>query len=514
MTVAMRVGTAPTLPEPAFVLPRSGRMPVLEAMLTYQHVSTVPFSTPGHKLGAGVSPELHDLLGDVFFQADLWLNTADHDAAVRAAEDLAATTWGADRSFFLLNGSSGGNHAFLLATLTPGDEVIVGRDAHTSILTALVLTGARPVYVAPRLHPEFHLGLGPDPSDVAVVLAAHPAAKLVILTSPTYWGVAAEVGAIATIAHGHGVPLFVDEAWGAHLPFHPDLPPAALASGADAVVTSPHKLLTGLSQGALLHANQQAVDLSRLATVVRMMQTTSPLLPILASLDACRQQMVLDGEALLGRALDLAAAATRRLRQIPGLQVIDAARLGLPPGRHDPTRLVIDVQRLGITGFEAERLLRHQLGLAPEMSDLFGVVCLITIGDTPQSVDRLVEAFAAVAATRRIGRPPLEPPCHAVGDVLVPGPQALSPREAFFAPLRAMPLAESIGEVVGELVVPYPPGIPLLAPGEVVTASKVAYLRQVVAQGGHVRGVADPTLTTLRTVMSTERNISGQPVPR
>jgi arginine/lysine/ornithine decarboxylase len=500
MTVTLPVSASSPRPRARPVPVNARRTPVLEVIRAYQQASTIAFSTPGHKLGAGVSDELHALLGADFFQADIWLNTAEHDAAVRAAEALAADVWGADRTFFLVNGSSGGNHAFLLATLNPGDQVIVGRDVHASILTALVLTGARPVYVAPRLHEEFDLGLGPDPADIAAALTAHPAAKLVLLTSPTYWGVAADVAAVAAVARAHGVPLFVDEAWGPHLPFHHALPPAALASGADAVVTSPHKLLSGLSQAALLHANERAVDIPRLATVVRMMQTTSPLVPILASLDACRRQMAVAGAGLLDRAITLAADATRRLQQVPGLDVLDAARLGLPPWRHDPTRLVVDVHGLGITGFEAERMLRHQFGIAPEMSDLLGVVCLVTIGDTVESIDRLVHAFTGVATLRRAERLPAGPGSRAIGEIIAPGPQALSPRDAFFARQRATPLAESVGEVCGELVVPYPPGIPVLAPGELVTAGKVEYVRQVVARGGHVRGVADPSSATLRIV--------------
>lgn len=498
----------PTSPRPSGAQPTitrispslGGEMPVLEALASFQEARTLPFSTPGHKLGVGVSDELYDLLGPDLFKADVWLNTGAHDAAVRAAEALAAATWGVDRTFFLVNGSSSGNHAFLLATLNPGDEVVVGRDVHTSLLTGLILTGARPVYVAPRLHPEFDLGLGPHPADIAAALDRHPAAKLVVLTSPTYWGIAADVAAIAAVTHARGVPLYVDEAWGPHLPFHPDLPPAAMASGADGAVTSPHKLLAGLSQAAMLHVNDGLVDTSRLATVVRMTQTTSPLLPILASLDACRRQMDLDGEALLEHALTLTATAIRRLRRLPGLTVLDADRLGLPRRRHDPTRLVVDVHQLGITGFEAERLLRHQFGIAPEMSDLLSVVCLITIGDTEESVDRLVDAFTAVAAAPRPVRQIERPHCRSVGEIIAPGWQALTPRDAFFARLRPVPLAEAVGEIIGELVVPYPPGIPVLAPGELVTAAKVEYLRHVVDHGGLIRGAADPTLTTLRIV--------------
>jgi arginine/lysine/ornithine decarboxylase len=274
-----------------------------------------------------------------------------------------------------------------------------------------------------------------------------------------------------------------------------------MASGADGAVTSPHKLLSGLSQAAMLHANAGAVDIPRLATAVRMTQTTSPLLPILASLDACRRQMTDHGEALLERTISLAGAARRRLQQLPGLVMVDADRLGLPSRRYDPTRLVVDVHHLGITGFEAEQMLRQQFGIAPEMSDLVSVVCLVTIGDTEESIDRLVRGFAAVTAAARPISPDAQPECRSIGEIIAPGVPVLSPRDAFFARSRAVPLATAVGEVVSELVVPYPPGIPVLAPGEMVTHLKVEYLRHIVARGGFVRGVADPSLATLRIVV-------------
>ncbi len=503
MTITLRGEVDVACAAPTALTPGTGDMPIVEALRSFRRTQTLPFSTPGHKLGQGVSAELTTLLGTDLFASDIWLNTADHDAAVRAAEDLAAATWGVDRTLFLTNGSSSGNHAFLLATLNPGDEVVLGRDVHTSILTALILTGARPVYVAPRLHPEFDIGLGPDPDAIADALDRHPAARLVVLTSPTYWGVAADIAAIAGVARARRVPLYVDEAWGPHLPFHPGLPPSAMASGADGAVTSPHKLLSGLSQAAMLHVNEGAVDLPRLATVVRMTQTTSPLVPILASLDACRCQMADQGEALLERTIALADTARQRLQQLPGLVVIDGDRLGLPPRRYDHTRLVVDVHHLGITGFEAEQMLRQRFGIAPEMSDLVSVVCLITIGDTGASINRLVHAFAAVAAEARPVQARRQNAQRSIGEIIAPGTPVLSPRDAFFAPSRAVPLAEAAGEVISELVVPYPPGIPVLAPGERVTPLKVEYLRQVVAEGGFVRGVADPSLATLRVVIDT-----------
>jgi lysine decarboxylase len=476
------------------------RAPVVEALTRYQAAGTVSFSTPGHKGGGGAEAALRNLLGADLFAADVWLNSGDHARALAEAEALAADAWGADRSLFLTNGSTGGNQALLPAALRPGDEVVVARDAHRSLLTGLVMSGARPVWVTPRLHPELHVGLGIAAEDVAAALDAHPAARLVALVSPTYWGIATDLGAVAEVAHGRGVPLYVDEAWGPHLPFHPDLPPAAMAAGADAAVTSAHKLLGSLGQGALLNLRGTRLDAERVATTVRMTQTTSPSLPILASLDASRRQMALNGRALMARTIELAATARRRLAAIPRLAVHDAARLGVAPHRFDPTRLVIDVGGLGLTGFAAERHLRERFGIAPEMSDLVGVVCLITIGDTPASVDRLVQAFAFLARERGLAAPADPTWPRSSGVAVAPGPQALTPREAFFAPTRRVPLRAAAGEIAAEAIVPYPPGIPALVPGETVSVDKIAYLQAAVARGLHVCGASDPTLATIAVV--------------
>ena len=474
------------------------RTPLIDVLKDYGTNGTIPFSTPGHKRGKGLDGDLRNLLGSQFCDSDVWLNTAEHDHTLRLAEDLAAKTWGAERSFFLVNGSSSGNHAFLLATLAPGDEVIVGRDLHQSLLAALILTGARPVYVAPRLHPSLHVGLGIAVEDVIAVLEAHPAAKLLVLTSPTYWGIASDLREIVAAAHQRDVAVYVDEAWGPHLGFHPEVPPAAMSCGADGAVTSPHKLLTGLSQAALLNVSGSRFDTARVANAVKLMQTTSPLLPVLASLDACRRQMALNGEALLERTIRLAEKARRELRRLPGIDVLDASRLGLPSQLYDPTRLVIDVQGLGMSGYTAERLLREQFRIAPEMSDTAGIVCLITIGDSPESVQHLVQAMSALP-----GRPILSgaAACPRVaGEAIAPGRQVLTPREAYFSPSRVVPLRLAAGEVAAEVVIPYPPGIPVLTPGEVISQAKLDCLREGLARGMYVRGVADTTMHSLRVV--------------
>ena len=480
------------------------RAPLVEGMRRYRERAILPFSTPGHKLGVGVDAELRDLLGPAAFASDIPLGGGADDThfqgeTLHAAEALGAAAWGADRTFYLVNGSSAGNHAFLLATLRPGDEVVVARDMHKSLLVALILTGVAPVYVAPRLHPELNVGLGVAAADVAAALDAHPAARLVVLVSPSYCGVPSDLATITEVAHRRGVPVYVDEAWGPHFHFHPALPPSAMTSGVDGAVASVHKVLGSLTQASVLHVRGTRVDHGRLASTVGMVQTTSPAATILASIDACRRQMALEGEALLAQAIHLATEARWRLQALPGIAVLDADRLGV--AAFDATKLVIDVHRLGITGFDAEHVLRERFGLQPEMSDLVGLVCLITVGDTPASIERLVGAFATLSAERHSRvEPATTAALRSSGVVIAPGEQALSPRDAFFAPTRAVPLAKAAGEISAELVIPYPPGIPVLAPGDVISAEKVDYLRRGAAHGMYLSGPHDPTLATIRVV--------------
>lgn len=475
------------------------RAPLLDALLDARRRDLVAFSTPGHKGGPGADPALVDLVGADVFASDVWLNTAVLAERSREAEALAADALRADHGHFLVNGSSSGNQAFLLAMLRPGDEVVVGRDIHTSFLTALILSGARPVYVTPRFHPEHDVSLGVAADDVAAALDAHPSARLVALVSPNYFGIAADLPAIVAVAHRRGVPVYVDEAWGAHFAFHPALPPSAMDSDADAAVTSVHKLLGSLSQGALLMLQGGRIDAGRVSCAVSMTQTTSPLLPLLASIDASRRQMALTGRSMLDQAIELAAIAHRRLAALPGIDLLDGRKLGL--SRVDPTRLVIDVHGTGLSGYQVERLLRERFDVVPEMSDATSVVCLVTVGDSPASIDRLVDAFRRVTAGRpaRHRRIPGNG-SGALGEIIAPGPLVLSPRDAYHAPSRAVPLAEAAGQIAAELVVPYPPGIPLLAPGERIGRDKVDWLAAGLAAGLSVRCASDRSLATIRVV--------------
>jgi arginine/lysine/ornithine decarboxylase len=480
------------------------RAPILEGIARYFHNDVVPFSTPGHKRGVGMDIEFAQLFTDAGLAIDIPLGGGVDDSnfvsdSRRAAEELAADAWGADRTFFLVNGSSAGNLAFLLATLRPGDEIIIARDIHKSLMVALILTGAKPVWVAPRLHPELNVGLGVAQVDIATALDEHPNARLVTLVSPSYCGVASDLRTIADTAHERGVPVYVDEAWAPHIHFHPAMPPSAMASGVDAAVASTHKVLASLTQASILNVQGSLVDSGRIQTTVGMVNTTSPSAMILASIDACRRQMALHGEALLDKVIALANRARDAISALPGISVLSPDRLGVPA--YDLTKLVIDVHGLGMTGFEAETILRNKFCLQPESSDLVGVVCFFTVGDTDASTDKLISAFQTMSAERS-GRfvTGSGADLRSSGAIIAPGRQAMSPRDAFFAKTNTVPTSESIGEVSAELVIPYPPGIPVLAPGDIIEAEKIEFLLHGAARGMHLSGPSDPHLKTINIV--------------
>lgn len=503
--------TTTDLPEPVPYAPprplsarRRAATPLVDALRSHLDRGTVPFSCPGHKGGAGAGRALLDLLGDGPFVGDVWLDTTTYDTVRREAEARVAALWGADRAFILVNGSSSGNHALLLATLRPGDTVICARDAHVSTHTALMLTGAHPVWVAQEQDPRWGVGTGVRPETLAATLDAHPEARLALVVSPTYAGVCSDLPRLAAVAHRRGVPLVVDEAWGPHLRFGAGagLPVDALTAGADAVITSTHKMLSSLSQSSVLLVRAGRLPLDRIAEAVRLTQTTSPYLPLVASVDACRAQLEDDGPALVGWAVELAHLTRSLLARVPGLRVLEAGDLGLAAqgrgyGGLDPCKIVIDVRGRGVDGLTVDRTLREVHGIAPEGSDADRVYLVVGMGDSVASVRRLVLALAAVGGAVR-GRP-REP------WVAPPIPrQVLEPRAAYFARHDRVPIERAEGRVCAELVTPYPPGIPVLAPGELVTAEVLDWLRRALTAGVHLHGPDDPALRTIRVV-------AGQP---
>lgn len=490
------------------------RTPYFDALLEYVQSGTSSFHTPGHKQGAGMHPRLRDFIGDRVLSIDLTqirglddLNAPE--GPIQDAHELAAAAYGADFSYFLVNGSTAGNQAMLMTALRPGDAVLLPRNSHKSATSALIMSATRPVYMRPEVDRTLHIDHCVTPETVAASLNEHPEARAVFITSPTYYGATADLAAIEQIVHAQHKLLLVDEAWGPHLHFHPDLPPSATSAGADACVNSTHKLLAGMSQASMLHTVGERIDQGRLRSTLRLFQSTSPSLVLLASLDVARMQMATQGRPLLERALALARDARRRLNEIPGVYCMGLDQVGKPGiAGYDETRIVITVKDLGYTGYEAEEILRKRNGVQVELADLFNIVALVTIGDSRTTIDRLVDAVRELATAERPRD--IQTPAGVLkrrasqGDFELPDipQQVATPREAFLSDHVEIPLQDSAGKICAEVVTPYPPGIPILCPGEAITQAIIDYVRLELEAGVHMQGPADPKLRTIRVLQS------------
>ncbi len=477
--------------------------PYLDAMLQYRACARTPFHTPGHKNGKGAPDGLRELLGETCLGVDTAMaggveDTRESTHLIRLAEEYAAEAWGADRAWFLVNGSTSGIHALTLALCSPGDTVIIPRNAHKSMLAGLIFSGATPVYVEPSVDPEWGIPVSVRAVQVAEALASHPEARAVFVTSPTYNGLGTDLAAVAAAAHGAGIPFVTDQAWGPHLRFCSRLPVDAMSAGADAAVVSTHKLISGITQTSVLLAREGLVNLARLDGMVHMTQSTSPQALMYASIDAARQQMATRGERLWADAAELAEWARARIGELPGLRCLGhdfIARWSV--ASFDPTRLTVSAVDLGLSGHELETALRDDYRIAVEAADPLNVVLNVTFGDRREDVEHLVGALAELAERRRdAGRAPR--PAPPVTPAFTR--QAMSPRDAFFAPSRALPVGECAGHVSAEMVTPYPPGIPVLGPGEEISDEIVAFLREGAATHLKVHGPEDRTLRTLRVV--------------
>jgi lysine decarboxylase len=463
--------------------------PLLDAWLTFteqvQAGELLPMGVPGHK-------QRQDLVGSVVAgDAPFYggLDTIKHADMLRGdGEARAAGLWGADWCRFSVAGSTHGNQALALAVGSPGQEVIITRILHRSLLLGLVLAGLRPVWVRPEMDQGTGLPAAVAVDTVRDALAAHPGACAVFLGDPSYVGTIGDLAGHAAAAHEAGVPLVVDAAWAAHLGFHPDLPSHAIAAGADAMVTSAHKALPAYTQGALVLARTGLLDAARLDRAFEATHTTSPTGSIMASIDAARALLARDGKELCARLLRSVAAAKQRLRQVPGLDVLDG------PGV-EPTKLVVLLAGTGANGYAIENDL-VAAGMMVEMADRDTLVPIPVLADDEDQVARFVEAM--IEAIERHRSAPRHLETAAAWSVV---PQTiLAPREAFFAPNETVAADAAVGRVSAELIAPYPPGVPVLAPGELITSEALNALREVRADGGRIAYAADPSLATLQVI--------------
>lgn len=477
---------------------KHSRAPLYEAIV--KHVGSKPasFHTPGH-CGRGL-PEEFLSLGHKLLEMDLTeINGLDDLSQPRGpiaeAQELAAALYGADNTFFLVNGSTTGLQA-LLTAVAGAREVIVPRNAHRSVLGGLIIAGADPVYAEPEIIPGFGLDCGVSPVKIRQLLNQHPSAAAVMAVYPNYYGIAGDLKGQAEAAHRADRPLLVDEAHGPHLRFRQGLPQDAMAAGADACVQSTHKLGGSLTQSSMLHLGGSMVQAEKVSAALRLLNTTSPSYLLMASLDLARRQLALKGEELLAGALELARQVREQLSQVNGLRVLQAEHLPGAPHRLDPSKLVVSVREIGLSGYQVAGLLAERYGVFVEMADSVHVVAFISIGTVRGDCDALVYALKDIAARDRQPAGPALPPIMTAGYK-----KRMKPRDAWFSPAQRVFLKEAVGRIAAESVAVCPPGIPAVNPGEELTGEVIEYITELSRLGLTCHGPSDPSLKTLKVVI-------------
>jgi arginine decarboxylase len=478
------------------------RAPLLEALADYHRQDRYGFTPPGHRQGRGVDPRARDILGVDTYRADMLASGGLDDRSssheyLKDAERLMADAVGSGQAFFSTAGSSLSVKAAMLAVAGGRGELLISRDAHKSIVAGLIFNGVEPRWVKVRYDDRLHLAHPPSPEQLEQAWERHPTAAGALIVSPTPYGTCADIAALAEICHRRGKPLIVDEAWGAHLPFHDDLPTWAMDAGGDVCVVSVHKMGAGFEQGSVLHSQGDLVDPAHLSACADLLMTTSPSAIVYAGLDGWRRQMVEHGERLLSDALALAGDVRSRLERLDGLHVLKDELLTEEASHDlDPLQVLIDVSRLGINGYQAADWLREHCRIDMGLSDHRRILATLSMADDAASAGRLLDAMRHLVAAA--------PEIPAAKTVEVPSPKqfdlepVLSPRDAFFGDTETVTITKAVGRVCAEQITPYPPGIPAIIPGERITAELVEYLRSGLAAGMVLPDPADQALDTVR----------------
>jgi arginine decarboxylase len=488
-------------------VPSQSDTPYLDALLAYAARNPGRFHVPGHKGGAGADPGLVEAIGMGALQLDIpaltyGIDVGDEPTPFRQAQVLASEAWGARRTWWLVNGASQANHVALLTLGHRGTCVVTQRNAHSSTIDALIMSGLRPTFVSPELDPELHIAHCMTPDALESALAETPDAVGATVVSPTYFGAVADVRGLADVAHAHGVPLVVDEAWGAHLAFHEALPAPALSLGADLVISSTHKVVGSLTQSAMIHLGHgDLIEEEVVDRCVTLVESTSPNAVLYGSLDAARRMAATRGRELVDETLRALSRTRDAIREIPGLDVLDE-RLAGAPGvfDYDPLRLAIDVRGTRMSGYELARRLREEYDVLMELAGENVMVAVYGMGeDAGAASERLLAGLRGVVESAGDGSRDADEVQFAPPPPW--GELVMTPREAFFGPQEVVRARDAVGRVASESLAAYPPGIPNVLPGERLTAETLDYIERTIAQGGSLRGASDRALRTLRVAV-------------
>lgn len=471
------------------------RAPVYEALQAFEKKRVVPFDVPGHKRGRG-NPELAELLGEKCVRMDVNsmkpLDNLCHPISViREAEELAAEAFGAAHAFLMVGGTTSAVQAMVLSSVKRGDKIILPRNVHRSVMGALVLCGAIPVYVDPDCHERLGIPLGMRVEDVRRAMEKNPEARAVLVNNPTYYGICSDLKEIVRLAHEHGMLCLADEAHGTHFYFHPQLPVSAMEAGADMAAVSMHKSGGSLTQSSLLLTGP-AVSEGQVRQMINLTQTTSGSYLLLSSLDISRRNLALRGERTFSRVIQMAEYAREEINRIGGYYAFSRELVnGGSVYDFDVTKLSVNTLKTGLAGIEVYDLLRDEYDIQIEFGDLGNILAYLSIGDRPREIERLVSALSEVK--RRFQKDQAGMLCQEYIEPQV----VISPQEAFYGEKESVPLNAALGRVCTEFVMCYPPGIPILAPGEQVTEDVLRYIFYAREKGCSMTGPEDPGISRL-----------------
>jgi arginine/lysine/ornithine decarboxylase len=476
------------------------RAPVLEALRAFREQGYTPFNPPGHRQGRGVDPRVLDVLGEDVFASDvISVNGLDDrtmsKGVIEEAQKLMADAVHAEHAFFSTCGSSLSVKSAMLSVAGPHEKLLVARQSHKSVISGLILSGVAPVWVRPSWDADLHLSHPPTADEVRKRFEEEPDAKGMLLVTPTDYGTCGDIAAVANVCHELGKPLIVDEAWGAHLPFHPDLPAWAMDAGADLCVTSVHKSGSAVEQSSVFHLQGDRVDPAVLASREDLLGTTSPTSLVYATLDGWRRQMVEHGRELLGTALALAHTTRETLANLPGIRVMGKEFIG-PASSYDPLKIVMDVSDLGISGYQGTDWLREHQRVTLGLSDHRRMVAQFTVADNEETAKTLVRSITALTKADLPTPPRVDLPSPADLELET----AMLPRDAFFAETEQVETTKAAGRISAEMITPYPPGAPAVLPGEVITPEVLDYLRSGLTAGMQIPDPVDTKLESIRVV--------------
>lgn len=476
--------------------------PYISSVASYVKQNRIPFHMPGHKQGKGMNIILRKLWGSKVFKYDLtevdgldYLNAPS--GIIAEAEKLAAETFRVKDTLFLVNGSTLGNQVSILTLVKENQKIIIPRNSHQSVFSSLILSGAHPIYAQPTYHPLTSLYSAISNNSIKKLVEKNNDVKAIHITSPDYNGFVSDIKAISSTVQKENIPLIVDEAHGAHFQFHSELPLSAINYGVDIVIHSTHKTLGSLTQTSMLHlVKSNHISISQLRKCLMLLQSSSPSTLLVMSLDAARQQMATHGHELIDKTLYLARHARKSINNMEfyhcfGKELIGQANIA----DIDETKLLIDVIKTGFTGYELEKILGKKYHIEIEMSDAKHILCFITIGDTKRSIEKLLHALKDISNNSKNTKRSF----HAVQLPEIPK-LILLPKYAFFAEKKIVSLSRAVGEISGEFIIPFPPDVPIIVPGERISKEVLEYMKYIKKSGIMLVGPKDKSLETIEII--------------